>query len=71
MQQELTDQLAKTPIVKQAKNIVFFLGDGTSITTLTAARLHKGYQTGNFEHEVMAYEEFPYSTLIKVSVRRC
>ncbi|XP_063852528.1 alkaline phosphatase, tissue-nonspecific isozyme-like [Scylla paramamosain] len=65
MQQELKDQLAKSPLKKQAKNIIFFLGDGTSISTLTAARLHKGYKTGRYEHEVMAYEKFPYSTLIK------
>lgn len=66
MQAELQDQLAKSPIVKQAKNIIFFLGDGTSISTLTAARLLKGHLTGNDEHEVMAYEKFPYSSLIKV-----
>ncbi|KAG7176594.1 Membrane-bound alkaline phosphatase-like 2 [Homarus americanus] len=65
MQEELQSQLDKTPIVKQAKNIIFFLGDGTSISTLTAARLAKGHLTGNHEHEVMAYEKFPYSTLIK------
>ncbi|ROT74032.1 alkaline phosphate [Penaeus vannamei] len=65
MQAELQDQLAKSPIVKQAKNIIFFLGDGTSISTLTAARLLKGHLTGNDEHEVMAYEKFPYSSLIK------
>ncbi|XP_047483489.1 alkaline phosphatase-like [Penaeus chinensis] len=65
MQAELQDQLAKSPIVKQAKNIIFFLGDGTSISTLTAARLLKGHSTGNGEHEVMAYERFPYSSLIK------
>ena len=71
MQQELREQLAKTPLVKQAKNIIFFLGDGTSISTLTAARLLKGYRTGNFEHEQMAYEKFPYSTLIKVCLYVC
>lgn len=65
MQADLSVQLEKTPIVKEAKNIIYFLGDGTSISTLTAARLLKGYQTGDFEHQVMTYESFPYSTLIK------
>ncbi|XP_045598098.1 alkaline phosphatase isoform X2 [Procambarus clarkii] len=65
MQEELQAQLEKEPIVRQAKNVILFLGDGTSISTLTAARLLKGHRTGNFEHEVMAYEKFPYSTLIK------
>ncbi|XP_064096729.1 alkaline phosphatase-like [Macrobrachium nipponense] len=65
MQKELQSQLEKEPIVKQAKNVIYFLGDGTSISTLTAARLLKGQLTGRYEHEVMAYETFPYSTLIK------
>ncbi|KAK7068249.1 hypothetical protein SK128_016214 [Halocaridina rubra] len=65
MQAELTAQLQKAPIVQQAKNIIFFIGDGTSISTLSAARLLKGRQTGQFEHQVMTYETFPYSTLIK------
>ncbi|XP_069177818.1 alkaline phosphatase, tissue-nonspecific isozyme [Procambarus clarkii] len=65
MQAELQAQLEKEPIVRQAKNVILFLGDGTSISTLTAARLLKGQRSGNFEHEVMAYEKFPYSALIK------
>ncbi|XP_071522573.1 alkaline phosphatase-like [Panulirus ornatus] len=65
MQAELQAQLEKTPIVQKAKNVILFLGDGTSISTLTAARLLKGYRSGNFEEEVMTYERFPYSTLIK------
>ncbi|XP_076063059.1 alkaline phosphatase-like [Oratosquilla oratoria] len=64
-QEDLRSQLAKSPIVKKAKNIVFFLGDGTSISTLTAARLYKGGLTGQYEHQVMEWEKFPYSTLIK------
>ncbi|CAL4062131.1 unnamed protein product [Meganyctiphanes norvegica] len=65
MQADLAEQLAKTPIVKQAKNVIFFLGDGTSISTMVAARILKGQKTGNYEHEVMSWEKFPWSTLIK------
>ncbi|KAK4295307.1 hypothetical protein Pmani_032119 [Petrolisthes manimaculis] len=65
MQADLTSQINKPTSVTQAKNVILFLGDGTSITTLTAARLLKGFRSGNFEHEEMAYEKFPYSTLIK------
>lgn len=50
----------------QAKNVIFFLGDGTGIATLTAARMLKGFRTGNFEEEQMAWETFPYSSIIKV-----
>jgi len=64
-QEELTQQLNKAPIVKKAKNIILFLGDGTGIATFTAARLLKGQRSGNFELEQMAWEKFPYSSIIK------
>uniref|UniRef100_A0A6A7GAM1 Alkaline phosphatase n=1 Tax=Hirondellea gigas TaxID=1518452 RepID=A0A6A7GAM1_9CRUS len=64
-QQELKDQLAVTPIVSQAKNVIFFLADGTGVATLTAARLLKGLRTGMYEQERMAWDLFPYSSLIK------
>ncbi|KAK3880214.1 hypothetical protein Pcinc_015283 [Petrolisthes cinctipes] len=65
MQADLEAAINKSPVMNQAKNIIFFLGDGTSISTLTAARFLKGFLTGEHEHQVMSYEKFPYSTLIK------
>ncbi|CAL4074418.1 unnamed protein product, partial [Meganyctiphanes norvegica] len=65
MQEELVSQLNKVPVESKAKNIIFFLGDGLSVSTMTAARLLKGQRTAKFEHEVMSWEEFPYSALIK------
>ena len=37
-QNRLFDELLVTPIDKQAKNVIIFLGDGMGVSTLTAAR---------------------------------
>ena len=37
-QNRLFDELLLTPINKQAKNVIIFLGDGMGVSTLTAAR---------------------------------
>ena len=50
-----------------AKNIVFFLGDGMSVTTLTAARIYKGQLDGKTgEETVLSWEEFTSTGLAKV-----
>ncbi|XP_038075850.1 alkaline phosphatase-like isoform X1 [Patiria miniata] len=42
-----------------AKNVVFFVGDGMGISTVTAARILKGQQAGNpGEETVLAWEDF-------------
>ncbi|XP_072047534.1 alkaline phosphatase-like isoform X1 [Amphiura filiformis] len=42
-----------------AKNVIFFLGDGMTVTTLTAARILKGQQAGNTgEETVLSWETF-------------
>jgi alkaline phosphatase len=44
--------MAQTIAAPQAKNIIFFLGDGMGPTTITAARIYKYQEEGllNFEH---------------------
>jgi len=64
-QDDLAKQLQATPIMAKAKNIILFLGDGTGLSTFTAARLLKGQRSGNFELEQMAWEKFPHSAIIK------
>ncbi|XP_065365982.1 alkaline phosphatase [Calliphora vicina] len=50
----------------KAKNVIFFLGDGMSIATLTAARILKGQRQGlSGEESVLTMEEFPYTGLSK------
>ena len=49
-----------------AKNIILFVGDGMSITTLTAARIWQGQQQGLLgEEHFLHFERFPYTALIK------
>lgn len=46
---------------KKAKNIIFFLGDGMSLTTVAAARMYLGG-----EDKSLSFEEFPHFGLSKV-----
>ena len=49
-----------------AKNIILFVGDGMSITTLTAARIWQGQQQGKLgEEHFLHFENFPHTALIK------
>ncbi|XP_034671950.1 alkaline phosphatase, tissue-nonspecific isozyme [Drosophila subobscura] len=51
---------------RRAKNIIMMLGDGMSITTLTAARILNGQRQGHSgEESKLAVEDFPYSGLCK------
>ena len=65
-QDELMKQLQLQPVLKKAKNVIMFLGDGMSIGTVTAARILKGQRTGKWEHEELVFEDFPYTALLKV-----
>ncbi|XP_073811725.1 alkaline phosphatase-like [Musca autumnalis] len=50
----------------QAKNVIFFLGDGMSLTTATSARILKGQLQGKpGEEEQLSFEKFPYFGLSK------
>ncbi|XP_025202611.1 membrane-bound alkaline phosphatase-like [Melanaphis sacchari] len=50
----------------QAKNVIFFIGDGMSIATLTSARIYMGQQENNTgENEMLSFEKFPYTGLSK------
>ncbi|EDW72274.1 uncharacterized protein Dwil_GK20837 [Drosophila willistoni] len=65
--QELTKRL-ELPTGKidkrKAKNVIMFLGDGMSLTTVAAARIRKGQLKGNTgEEDSLSFEKFPYSGL--------
>ncbi|XP_068218849.1 alkaline phosphatase-like [Palaemon carinicauda] len=64
-QEALTKQLGIKLREKQAKNVIFFLGDGMSLSTVTAARILKGSKTGKFERETLSWEEFDFAALSK------
>jgi Alkaline phosphatase len=51
---------------KQAKNVIFFVGDGMSLTTITAARIYQGQQMDQpGEENLLSFEKFPYTALSK------
>ncbi len=50
----------------KAKNIILFVGDGMSLTTVAAARIYEGQlrkQTG--EENLLSFEKFPYTAFSK------
>lgn len=66
----LREQLTKEPNKNVAKNVIFFLGDGMSIPTITAARIYSGQLEGfNGEESRLSFEKFPYTSLSKVRAK--
>lgn len=50
-----------------AKNLILFLGDGMSITTLAATRSYLGQKYGHYGEEIkLSFEVFPFTGLAKV-----
>lgn len=70
-QQWLAERLAYHQMLSKSEqryplNIILFLGDGMSITTLTAARIYSAQQQGfSGEENFLSFERFPHSALIK------
>lgn len=56
----VTKQLNRSTSQKPAKNIILFIGDGMSLTTLAAARVYKGG-----EEKSLSFQEFPYVATVK------
>ena len=54
--------------LKRPRNVILFVGDGMSLTTVTAARIYRGQQTLNRSGEelLLSWEEFPETALLKV-----
>jgi len=54
------------PIVRRAKNVILFVGDGMGISTVTAARILDGQQKGKSgEENSLFFETLPYVALSK------
>ncbi|CAD7014349.1 alkaline phosphatase-like [Ceratitis capitata] len=61
---EIQKRLADKLNTNKAKNVIFFLGDGMSLSTITAARILKGQRQGNpGEESQLSFEKFPYTGL--------
>lgn len=50
----------------KAKNVILFLGDGMSLTTVAAARIFEGQRNGNpGEENLLSWERFPATAFSK------
>lgn len=57
----IRDRLLRHKNENVAKNVIFFLGDGMSIPTVTAARIRLGQTKGRHgEESQLSFEKFPY-----------
>ncbi|EDW92102.1 membrane-bound alkaline phosphatase [Drosophila yakuba] len=63
--EEIAQRLEQPQLDKRkAKNVILFLGDGMSLSTVAAARIHKGQLKGNpGEEDSLSFEKFPYTGL--------
>lgn len=64
---QLQELLARQPNVREAKNVILFVGDGMSIPTITAARIRQGQEAGSDgESNHLAFEDLmPHVALSK------
>jgi len=68
-QRTLYEKLSQPPNQYQAKNVIFFLGDGMSVPTVTAGRIFDGQLRGVVgERNRLEFEKFNYVGLSKVGV---
>lgn len=66
-QRTLKEQIERKLNENKAKNVIFFLGDGMDLTTITAGRIYAGQlngKSGEEQHIVM--DKFPYTGIAKV-----
>ncbi|XP_022685809.1 alkaline phosphatase-like isoform X1 [Varroa jacobsoni] len=62
----LNEKLGQITNTGVAKNVVFFIGDGMGVSTLTAGRIYKGQRRGaSGEEAQLDFEKFPYTGLTK------
>lgn len=67
-QRTIYEKLYKPPNQYVAKNVIFFLGDGMSVPTVTASRIYEGQLRGIIgERNRLEFEKFEYVGLSKVT----
>ena len=65
-QKALARALKLTPLRGHAKNLILFIGDGMSVTTVTAARIFEGQLRGESgEENLLSFERLPFLALAK------
>lgn len=71
-QKILQNRLEVQPNTNKARNVIFFIGDGMSVPTLTAARAYQSELGGSKigEGSSLFFETFPYTGLSKVCTNK-
>jgi alkaline phosphatase len=65
-QKALAEAQKLTPLRGHARNIILFVGDGMSVTTVTAARIFEGQRRGEpGEENLLSFERLPFTALAK------
>ncbi|MFY9460166.1 MAG: alkaline phosphatase [Aquabacterium commune] len=65
-QTQLTDAKKLYANMRKAKNVIFFVGDGMGVSTVTAARILQGQMANaDGERNSLAFEKLPYLALSK------
>lgn len=63
----LNEKLAQITNTETARNVVFFIGDGMGVSTVTAGRIYKGQRRGaSGEEAQLDFEKFPHTGYAKV-----
>src|SRR5688572_26051383 len=64
--QQLARRLAVQPRTGRAKNVILFVGDGMSVATVTASRIHEGQKRNvDGESNNLTIDSLPYVALSK------
>ncbi|EDV26294.1 Alkaline phosphatase, tissue-nonspecific isozyme [Trichoplax sp. H2] len=62
----LEEKLNYKPIKKAGNSVILFIGDGMSLTTVTAARIYQGQRDGKSGEEgQLSWEHYPHTGLAK------
>lgn len=63
---EVQARLTMQPRMQEAQNVILFIADGMSISTITAARIFDGQARGESGVEnLLSFEDFPNSALVR------
>lgn len=64
--QFVEDGRAQRPVMRPARNVILFVGDGMGVSTVTAARILEGQLRGKpGEENFLSFERFPHVALSK------
>lgn len=67
IKQKISNFNLKPEHLVRVRNVVFFVGDGMGLTTITASRTLKRQRSGNPEDK-LAFDDFPATALVQTDI---